>query len=85
VRELRQNLSRYLAGVRRGRHFEVTERGEPVALLVPLSDHATPLAKLVAAGRASEPQTDLLRLGPPHGQPSRAASEALHRSRAERL
>lgn len=35
VRELRQNLSVYLRRVRRGETLEVTERGEPVALLGP--------------------------------------------------
>ena len=36
VRELRQHASRYLALVARGERIEVTERGKPVALLVPL-------------------------------------------------
>ena len=36
VRELRQHASRYLALVARGERVEVTDRGRPVALLVPL-------------------------------------------------
>jgi prevent-host-death family protein len=36
VRELRQNLSVYLARVRRGEALLVTERGRPVAALNPL-------------------------------------------------
>lgn len=36
VRELRQNLSVYLRRVRRGEPLVVTERGQPVAALVPL-------------------------------------------------
>ena len=36
VRELRQHASRYLALVARGEQIEVTERGKPIALLVPL-------------------------------------------------
>ncbi|MGH9004413.1 MAG: type II toxin-antitoxin system Phd/YefM family antitoxin [Acidimicrobiia bacterium] len=36
VRELRQQASRYLARVANGEAFEVTDRGRPVAHLVPL-------------------------------------------------
>ena len=85
VRELRQNLSRYLDDVRRGRHFEVTDRGEPVALLVPLPEAASPLEKLILAGRATAPREDLLRLGPPRGRVTQKASEALRLAREERL
>jgi prevent-host-death family protein len=35
VRELRQHASRYLAPVAHGETIEVTDRGRPVALLVP--------------------------------------------------
>ena len=35
VRELRQNLSRYLERVKRGETLTVTERGHEVARLVP--------------------------------------------------
>ncbi len=40
VRELRQNLSRYLAEVKDGEQFVVTERGREVARLVPSGDPA---------------------------------------------
>lgn len=36
VRELRQQASRYLARVATGETFEVTDRGRPVAHLVPV-------------------------------------------------
>ena len=36
VRELRQHASRYLAMVARGERVEVTDRGRPVAMLVPV-------------------------------------------------
>ncbi|MHB8245033.1 MAG: type II toxin-antitoxin system Phd/YefM family antitoxin [Acidimicrobiales bacterium] len=40
VRELRQHASRYLARVATGESIEVTDRGRPVALLVPTpGDH----------------------------------------------
>jgi prevent-host-death family protein len=46
VRELRQNLSKYLDRVKDGEALVVTERGRQVARLIP-------------AGRAAEPYTDL--------------------------
>jgi prevent-host-death family protein len=38
VRELRQHASRYLARVRAGETIEVTDRGRPVARLVPVRE-----------------------------------------------
>src|SRR3954447_18790243 len=51
VRELRQNLSRYLRLVAEGERFEVTEHNLPVAVLGPLPGHSSPLARLIAGGR----------------------------------
>jgi prevent-host-death family protein len=84
VRELRQNLSVYLRRIARGDRFEITERGRRVALLVPLSDTATPLQRLVAAGLASAPEGDLLELGLPPGRVSRTLSEAVLEGRDDR-
>lgn len=39
VRELRQNLSRYLARVKEGEELIVTERGREVARLLPHTPH----------------------------------------------
>ncbi len=85
IRELRQNLSVYVRRIRRGERFEVTERGRPVALLVPLAGAASPLAKLVASGRARMPDGDLLDLPPLAGEPSTEAGEALIADREDRL
>jgi prevent-host-death family protein len=52
VRELRQNLSVYLARVIAGERLEVTDHGHPVALLIPLPPAATLVERLVAEGRA---------------------------------
>ncbi len=52
VRELRQNLSVYLARVIAGERLEVTDRGNPVAMLIPLQPGATLVERLVAEGRA---------------------------------
>jgi prevent-host-death family protein len=49
VRELRQHASRYLARVATGETIEVTDRGRPVALLVPT--HADRWQDLVARGQ----------------------------------
>jgi len=38
VRELRQNASRYLARVVAGEPIEITDRGRPVARLVPITN-----------------------------------------------
>jgi len=85
VRELRQNLSKYLRRVERGERLEVTEHGRPVAVLGPLDAPEGPLARLVAAGRASQPRRDLLELLPPKGRSSTRTSDALLDERAERL
>lgn len=50
VRELRQNASRYLREVKRGETVEVTDRGEPVARLVPIPQESA-WDRLVAEGR----------------------------------
>ncbi|HEX2702072.1 MAG TPA: type II toxin-antitoxin system prevent-host-death family antitoxin [Solirubrobacteraceae bacterium] len=49
VRELRQHASRYLARVATGETIEVTDRGRPVALLVPTP--GDPWRELVASGQ----------------------------------
>jgi len=63
VRELRQNASRWLRRVAAGESFEVTDRGRPVALLVPVPPGAG-LEALVAAGRATPGHGRLGDLGP---------------------
>ncbi len=51
MRELRQHASRYLARVANGETLEVTDRGRPVARLVPVTRDAW--ADMVAAGRVT--------------------------------
>ena len=62
VRELRQHASRYLARVAAGESLEVTDRGVPVAHLVPVTDD--PWQDLVRRGLVTlpEPGADLLEL-----------------------
>jgi prevent-host-death family protein len=56
VRELRQHASRYLARVVNGETFEVTDRGRPVARLVPI--HAETWDDLIAAGKVTRADDD---------------------------
>jgi len=53
VRELRQNLSVYLARVKKGERLAVTERRQVVAVLAPVDLTDDPLARLIATGRAT--------------------------------
>jgi prevent-host-death family protein len=57
VRELNQHTSRVLEQVKRGTVVEVTERGRPVARMVPVAQAAPEslLERLVAEGRAKPP------------------------------
>lgn len=50
IRELRLNLSRYVARARRGTTVIVTDHGEPVARLGPLDDGESTFARLVREG-----------------------------------
>lgn len=49
VRELRDNLSRYLTAVRAGTEVTVTDHGKAVARLIPL-DEPRPIDRLIADG-----------------------------------
>jgi prevent-host-death family protein len=84
VRELRQQASRWLRRVAAGESFEVTDRGRPVALLVPIP-RGEGLDALVASGRARPGDGHLVELGPPLPLPDGALppSEVLERLRAD--
>lgn len=56
VREARQNLSVYLARVRAGESFTVTDHGTPVAVLGPVPPGDDPFAPLVALGLVDPPK-----------------------------
>ena len=49
IRELRDNLSRYLTAVRAGAEVTVTDHGKAVALLVPLHE-PRPIDRLIEDG-----------------------------------
>ena len=64
VRALQQHASAVLRRVRSGEPLEVTERGHPVALLVPAVRRGL-LEVLKASGRLTTAEGDLLDLGAP--------------------
>ena len=64
ARELRQHASRYLREVERGGAIEVTDRGRPVARLVPIP-RSNRVDALLATGEISPAAGDPLELGDP--------------------
>jgi prevent-host-death family protein len=90
VRELRQNLSVYLERVVAGERFDVTDRGQVVAMLIPSAPAATLLDRLIADGRATPPAQDResRRAAPPvkvTAAERRRIWEAHEATRADRL
>jgi len=85
VRELRQNLSVYLARVTAGETLEVTDRGHPVALFMPLKAGESMLQRLSREGKLTPATGDLLTPSRRHQAPSRrwGSRELLHQ-RADR-
>lgn len=83
VRELRQNASKYLRRVAEGESIEITDRGRPVAVLVPTRKSGWDA--LVAEGRVRPAEGNLSDLGDPIPLPEGAMSpsERLARLREE--
>lgn len=86
VREVRQNLSRYLERVKAGEELVITERGREVARLIPSGIHAdsrTRLARLLGVtAPAGRPLEHLPHLPAPGGPPT---SDVLDELRGERV
>lgn len=90
VRELRQNLSKYLERVKEGETLTVTERGHEVARLVPSGRETTPgYRRLAEKLGASVPKGDLLAvidgLPPGRSRPDGTTDAFLDESRGERV
>ena len=64
IREIRQRASRYLREVESGATIQVTDRGRPIARLVPLGEVGI-LEDLVASARLTPARGDLFELGDP--------------------
>lgn len=62
IRELQQHASKVVARAVAGESVEITDRGRPVARLVPL--HASPTGDLVASGRLRPARRPLVKLPP---------------------
>ena len=58
IRELRDNLSRFIDDVRAGHELIVTDRGRPVARIVRTSGQSQ-LEELVAAGVVTPPEIEM--------------------------
>ena len=87
VRELRQNLSVHLRRVKKGEVLEVTERGQPVAVLAPLPEAMTPIARLRLEGRIARAASGRLEDVRPLRVPglAEALRRALDEQRADRI
>lgn len=64
IRELKQNASAVLDRVRRGESVEVTERGRPIAMIVPLPETGR-VERLIAEGKARPAEGSLTDLPAP--------------------
>lgn len=84
IRELRQHASRYLRDAERGETIEITDRGRPMARLVPIASGEQPLEALIAAGRLTGGARDVLDLAPLEPVPGvPLPSETLSDTRAD--
>ena len=63
IRALKQNASQVVARAAAGEVVTITDRGRPVAQLVPVPEGR--LAALIASGRARPPKGSLAALGAP--------------------
>ncbi len=87
VRELRQNLSKYLARVKGGETLTVTERGHEVAVLIPRGDVTASYEGLVTRFGVTPPTerlADVARRLPPRNSPAGTTDRYLAESRRER-
>jgi len=88
IRELRQNLSKYIDRVKDGEAMVVTERGREVARLIPSGATADPYADLAARFGSTVPieriETIAKRL-PARGAPAGTTDAHLSEGRGERV
>lgn len=84
VRELRRNLGVYLRRARQGEALDVTDRGVPVAALVPLSTPSETLERLIRAGRVRPATRPGGRFRVPNGPVATSGTDALTAQHDER-
>jgi prevent-host-death family protein len=86
IRELRQNLSVWLRRVAAGETFEVTERGQPVAVLAPIARESPAIQRLAAQGRLVQVGRGMEGLPQlPPGKGDTRLSDALQELREDRI
>ena len=89
VRELKTRLGSYLRDVRRGRTIVVTDRGEPVAELRPItrarSGSGAEIERLVALGRLTRVSRTPLAPFRPIRRKVRSLSDAIVEDREDRF
>ena len=88
ARELKTRLGTYLQRVREGRTIVVTDRGEPVAELRPLSSDgslSSELIKLSAKGAVTLPTADVLPAFRPVRNRGASVSDAVREDREDRF
>lgn len=82
MRELNQHASRVIERVRHGEVIEVTDRGRPVARVVPVMQAAGLLDLLLREGRAMAPSSSgPIPMPPMIGNPDSSAADAVSTSR----
>jgi prevent-host-death family protein len=82
IRELKQNASSVIRRVVNGESIEVTDRGRPVARIVPVQS-TDPYERLVADGEISVGNGRWAELDPLPSLPGRSLSDALTELRAD--
>lgn len=89
IRELRQNLSKYVERLKQGEEFVVTERGREVGRLIPSGPKDDPVLLLARERGATVPEGDLLeyleRVGPILDVDPAELQAALDEQRADRF
>ena len=84
MRELRQDASTWVRRAAAGETLEVTDRGRPVARLVPVPESDVGLAALESAGRLRKPRGHLSDTDPlPAADGAPSLSEVLDELRAD--
>jgi prevent-host-death family protein len=83
VRELRQNLSVYLARVKEGESLDVTERGQVVARLGPTRTEVSTYEQMTEDGRISRGNAGLAAIGAPPSVPGQSLSDIIRELRDE--
>lgn len=65
IRELKQNASAVIRDVARGEEVTVTDRGRPVARIVPIKAGTSLLEQMIQSGEARPATRSIADLGPP--------------------